>query len=65
MIEFAWRFLIRQKESALSQWYQANVAGGKRAKTMVVALARKLLVALWRFVTAGEVAHGMILRPAT
>jgi transposase len=64
MIEFAWRFLIHQKDNALAQWYQASVAGGRKRKTMVVALARKLLIALWRFVTTGEVAHGMILRPA-
>jgi len=63
MIQFAWRFLIHQKESALAQWYQARVAdGGKKRKTMVVALARKLLIALWRFVTTGEVPHGVILR---
>jgi len=66
MIQFAWRFLIHQKDSALAQWYQASVAaGGKRRKTMVVALARKLLIALWRFVTTGEVPQGVILRPAT
>jgi transposase len=63
MIQFAWRFLIHQKDSALAQWYQASVAaGGKKRKTMVVALARKLLIALWRFVTTGEVPHGVILR---
>src|SRR5215469_3573950 len=63
MIEFAWRFVRFQKDSALALWYQANVAGGRHRKTMVVALARKLLIALWRFVTTGEVAHGMIVRP--
>src|SRR5271166_3180153 len=62
MIQFAWRFLIHQKDSALAQWYQASVtAGGKKRKTMVVALARKLLIALWRFVTTGEVPQGVIL----
>jgi transposase len=65
MIQFAWRFLIHQKDSALAQWYQARVAGGKGRKTMVVALARKLLIALWRFVTTGEVPQGLILRPVT
>jgi transposase len=50
MIQLAWRFLKRQKDSALAQWYQARVAAGKKRKTMIVALARKLLVALWRFV---------------
>ena len=64
MIQFAWRFLIHQKDSALAQWYQASVAaGGKIRKTMVVALARKLLIALWRFVTTGEVPLGVVLRP--
>jgi transposase len=65
MIQFAWRFLIHQKDSALAQWYQARVAGGKGRKTMVVALARKLLIALWRFVTTGEVPQGVTLRPVT
>jgi transposase len=66
MIQFAWRFLIHQKDSALAQWYQASVAGGgKKRKTMVVALARKLLIALWRFVKTGEVPQGVVLRPAT
>jgi transposase len=64
MIQFAWRFLIHQKDSALAQWYQASVAAGKRRKTMVVALARKLLIALWRFVATGDVPQGVVLRPA-
>ena len=65
MIQFAWRFLIHQKDSALAQWYQARVAAGKKRKTMIVALARKLLIALWRLVTTGEVPQGMVLRPAS
>jgi transposase len=65
MIQFAWRFLIHQKDSALAQWYQASVAAGKKRKTMVVALARKLLIALWRFVTTGDVPQGIVLRPAS
>jgi len=65
MIQFAWRFLIYQKDSALAQWYQASTtAGGRKRKTMVVALARKLLIALWRLVTTGEVPQGVILHPA-
>ena len=39
-------------------------AAGKKRKTMVVALARKLLIALWRFVTTGDIPQGMVLRPA-
>jgi len=65
MIQFAWRFLNHQKDSDLAQWYQARVIAGKKRKTMIVALARKLLVALWRFVTTGEVPQAIVLRPAS
>src|SRR5580692_9689240 len=66
MIQLAWRFLRFQKESALAQWYQARTADSRvgTRKTMIVALARKLLIALWRFVTTGETLEGVILRPA-
>lgn len=64
MIQLAWRFLIHQKDSALAKWYRASIAAGKRHKTMVVALARKLLIALWRFVTTGQVPEGVVLRSA-
>ena len=63
MIQLAWRFLFHQRDSALAQWYQASVAAGKKRKTMIVALARKLLIALWRFLTTGEVPEGVVLRP--
>jgi transposase len=65
MIQLAWRFLMFQKDSALAQWYRARTAdarGGTR-KTMIVALARKLLIALWRMVTTGEIPEGISLRP--
>jgi transposase len=66
MLQLAWRFLMFQKNSALAQWYRARTADARGAtrKTMIVALARKLLVALWRLVTTGEVPEGIILRPA-
>jgi len=65
MIQLAWRFLIFQKDSALAQWYQIRTASvGKKRKTMIVALARKLLIALWRLVTTGEVPAGVVLRAA-
>jgi transposase len=63
MIQLAWRFLVHQKASALAQWYRARVAAGKKRKTMIVALARKLLIALWRYVTTGEVPQGVVLHP--
>src|SRR5450432_3667043 len=49
MIQLAWRFLMFQKDSALAQWFRARTetARGTR-KTMIVALARKLIIALWR-----------------
>ena len=62
MIQLAWRFRIHQKNSALVQWFEARVAAGKLRKTMIVALARKLLIALWRFVTTGEIPQGVVLR---
>jgi transposase len=65
MIQLAWRFLIHQRASALAEWYRASVTVGKKRKTMIVALARKLLIALWRFVTTGEVPEGIVLRPAS
>src|SRR5262249_28916153 len=64
LIQLAWRFLRFQKDSALGQWYQARTgdAAGKRKTTMIVALARKLLIALWRMVTLGEIPAGVRLR---
>ena len=66
MIQLAWRFLRFQKNSALARWYQARTADRRAGtrKTMIVALARKLLIALWRFVTTGETLEGVVLRPA-
>jgi transposase len=65
MIQLAWRFLLFQKESALAQWYRARTENARGArKTMIVALARKLLIALWRFVREGVVPDGVVLRPA-
>ena len=65
MIQLAWRFLLHQKDSALTQWYRARTASaGRKRKTMIVGLARKLLIALWRLVTTGEVPTGVVLRAA-
>ena len=66
MIQLAWRFLRFQKDSALAKWFDARTADGRAGtrKTMIVALARKLLIALWRLVTTGEVPQGVVLRPA-
>ena len=66
MIELARGHLLHQKDSPLAQWYRrrtADARGGTR-KTMIVALARKLLITLWRLVTTGEAPAGLLLRPA-
>jgi transposase len=65
MVQLAWRLLMFQKNSALAQWFRARTenARGTR-KTMIVALARKLLIALWRLVREGVVPDGVVLRPA-
>ena len=64
LIQFAWRFLRFQEDSALARWFRARTEGsaGKRKTTMIVALARKLLIALWRMVTTGEVPEGVAQR---
>ena len=65
MIQLAWRWLTLQKESSLTVWFNARTEGapGLRKK-MIVALARKLLIALWRMTTTGEIPQGIVLRPA-
>jgi transposase len=67
MIQLAWRFLRFQQASTLTQWFQTRTADGRGGtrKTMIVALARKLLIALWRLVTTGEMLDGIVLRPAS
>ena len=65
MVQLAWRFLLFQKDSALAQWYRQRTEHAPRSrKTMIVALARKLLIALWRLVREGVVPEGVVLRPA-
>jgi Transposase IS116/IS110/IS902 family len=62
MIQLAWRMLY-QPNATLVQWYRDRVAkaNGAGRKTFIVALARKLLIALWRFVQSGEVPEGIRL----
>ncbi len=66
IVQLAWRWLMFQKDSALAQWFRKRTASarGDIRKTMIVALARKLLIALWRYLATGEVPHGVIVRPA-
>jgi transposase len=64
-IQLAWNWVRWQPASALTQWYQAKFGTGKRARRIgIVALARKLVIALWRYVTAGVVPAGAIVKAA-
>ena len=65
LVQLAWRFLMFQKGSALAQWYRTRTEGpvGARKTIMIVALARKLLIELWRMVTTGAMPAGVVLRP--
>jgi transposase len=66
MLQLAWLWLRHQPESALSRWFheRVNRNGGRFSKTMITAVARKLLVALWKYVTAGVVIEGATMRTA-
>ena len=66
MVELAWMWLRWQPDSALSVWFRARVGagGGRIRKIMIVALARKLLVALWRYVKDGVIPDGAKMKAA-
>ena len=66
IVEMAWLWLRHQPDSALARWYRDRVRrdGGRMKKVAVVALARKLLVALWKYVTAGVVIEGAAMKSA-
>jgi transposase len=64
-IQLAWNWVQWQPQSALTQWYQTNFGKGTRARRIgIVALARKLVIALWRYVTAGTVPTGALMKVA-
>jgi transposase len=64
LIQLAWLWLRNQPQSALTIWFHERVLrnGGRLRKTTIVALARKLLVALWKYVTAGVVVEGATMK---
>ena len=66
LIQLAWLRLRHQPQSALALWFEERVRrnGGRHKKTTIVALARKLLVALWKYVTAGVVIEGAVMKAA-
>ncbi|MER9337806.1 IS110 family transposase [Mesorhizobium sp. M0293] len=66
LIQLAWLWLRHQSQSALSLWFKERVKqnGGRLKKATIVALARKLLVALWKYVNAGVVIEGAVMKSA-
>jgi transposase len=66
MVQLAWLWLRHQPTSALSLWFNGRVerAGGRGKKTAIAALARKLLVALWKYVRDGVVIEGAVMKTA-
>jgi transposase len=64
MVQLAWGWVRYQPESALTMWYQRRFgSGSKRMRRIgIVALARKLLIALWRYVEQGEIPDGAIVK---
>ncbi|KRD49642.1 hypothetical protein D9M70_502850 [compost metagenome] len=66
MVELAWLWLRHQPNSALALWFKERIArnSGRLKQPMIVALARKLLVALWKYVSSGVVIEGAIMKSA-
>jgi transposase len=65
-IELAWLWLRHQPDSELSRWFRQRVGDlkGRMRRITIVAMARKLMVALWRYLTTGVVPTGAVLRPS-
>ena len=63
MLQIAWRWLRWQPNSQLSQWFTERTCGssGRMRRVMIVALARKLLIALWRYATTGLIPNGVVI----
>lgn len=66
MVELSWLWIRYQPDSALARWFQERVQhnGGRLKKPTIVALARKLLIALWKYATAGVVIEGAVMKAA-
>jgi transposase len=64
MVQLAWLWLRHQPQSALARWFNERTKKGGGRKTAIVALARKLLVALWKYVSAGVVIEGAVMKDA-
>ena len=67
LVEQAWKWLQLQPDSAMTKWFNRRFAGGgKRMRRVgIVALARRLVIALWRYLKHGEIPAGAVLKPVT
>jgi transposase len=67
MIQLSWLWLRYQPDSTLARWFQERIShsGGRGKKVAIVALARKLLVAFWKFAMSGVVIEGAVMAKAT
>jgi transposase len=64
MVQLSWFWLLHQPESALTRWFRERTKAGGRSKPTIVAMARKLLIALWKFVHDGVVIEGAVMKRA-
>ena len=65
MVQLAWLWIYHQPESALAKWYKERFGPtAKRSRRVgIIAVARKLLIALWKYTMTGEVPEGAVLKP--
>lgn len=66
MVQAAWLWLRYQPDSSLSRWFQERVSrnSGRGKKVAIIALARKLLVAFWKYAISGVVIEGAVIAKA-
>lgn len=64
MVQLSWFWLLHQPDSALTRWFRERTKAGGRSKPTIVAMARKLLIALWKFVHDGVVIEGAVMKRA-
>lgn len=64
MVQLSWFWLLHQPDSALTRWYRERSKSGGRGKPMIIAMARKLLIALWKFACDGVVIEDAVMKRA-
>lgn len=64
MVQLSWFWLLHQPDSALTRWFRERTKAGGRSKPTIVAMARKLLIALWKFVRHGVIIEGAVMKRA-